>query len=131
MGDTLARRVELPEWLSLIALSREKPFRAMFVDGDIQHPHNNVAESLGHIFVEPPAELEFTTSAVGVDIEIADSVLTSPSLRTIRFYVFAHDYKSIESWWISRDDFLMLAKRVETSKGFMPQLMVSIADLKT
>ena len=136
-GDTLARLVELPDWLSRIATGkRKKPFLHMFTSGEIKHPHTIIGESQGHIYVEPAPELGFDGATVGLDTEITDNHLASASLRSIVFYVYATDYRLVERWRISLGDFRTHAKLVESQpsldsqSSFMPQMMVELKHLK-
>ena len=129
--DTLARLVELPDWLSRIATGkRTKPFLHMFASGEISHPHKIIGESQGHIYIEPLLNFGFDGATVGLDTEISDAHLSSASLRSIVFYVYGTDYRLIERWRISLEDFKSHAKLVELQPPFMPQMMVELKRLK-
>ena len=129
-GDTLARRVELPEWLSDAATARKKPFLQMFADGDIHMPDTMIAESQGHIFIHPPRALGFAGAAVGVDTEVWGAQIQSTALRSIMFYVYGTAYRLIERWRIPTDDFLSHGKLYDQDPAFMPQVMIELSKLK-
>lgn len=117
---TLARRVELPEWLSQAFAGAPM--------SNLRMPKEEIGESRGHIFISPPAKL-FGCPAVGVDLEVHQLLQSSSDIRQVRFYVYGTGYRLFEVWSISRSDFLAKAKRVQTKPSFMPQMMVAITAL--
>lgn len=129
-GDCLARRVELPAWLSEEALKgRPTELLGRLAGGLIRPPAEEVRESKGHIYLSPPAEL-FAGPAVGLDMEIARERLEDARLKSIRFCVYATGYDLFVSWTVSAADFMAKAKRVESRPPFMPQMMIALADLR-
>lgn len=124
--DVIARRVELPEWLSIQV--RESKVDSLTTCLNAQIPPEGLRESHGHIFVSPPVSL-FTTPAVGLDIEVYDRVLASPEIKTIEFHVYGYFYQQVGLWRIDAETFIERAKYVKTKPCFMPQMMVSLTDL--
>lgn len=130
-GDCLARRVELPAWLSEAALAgRPTELLGKLGSGLIRAPQEEVRESKGHIYLAPPAGLGFEGPAVGLDMEIVESHLNDPRLKSIRFCVYATGYDLFVSWTVSAADFMAKAKRVESRPPFMPQMMIALSDLR-
>jgi hypothetical protein len=129
-GVILARRVELPEWLSDIAANRKKIFLKMFLEKEIQNPSINIGESRGHIFLHPPASLGFEGSAVGVDMEVFEGQFSAKALKSIVFYVYGTNHRLVERWKMSRNDFKTHAKLYDEDPKFMPQMMVELLKLK-
>lgn len=121
-GDVLARRVELPEWLSEAFLNGRFDLRT------IRMPKHEIGESRGHIFISPPREL-FSEPAVGLDVEIFEAMVRSKTIQSINFYIYATGYRLVEVWTISKERFVAHAKRVQTKPQFMPQMMVGLSML--
>lgn len=115
----LARRVELPHWLS-DAIDRGEGFGARCRAGE-------QAGSGGHIFMNPPKSL-FDGPAVGLDME-AWALVQSGQVKKIKFYIYRTGYRLAAVWFILAEDFIEQAKRVQTSEAFMPQMMVPISSL--
>ncbi len=130
-GDLVARRVELPEWLGEKALEKGagKPFLARLVAGEIRHPHASIAESQGHIFLEPDPELGFGGPAVGIDLEIWERI-RRPGAKELLFAVYAPGYRRVATWRIPVAEFLEKARLVEGKGPFMAQRMVALSELK-
>lgn len=123
----LARRVELPEWLSQ-GLQRG----TIRLDSLAPHmPREEIGESRGQIYINPPRDL-FTGPAVGLDIEVFNMLEADNQISFIRFYVYGSAYRLVDVWEIGRQRFLDLAKPVYGDKpSFMPQMMVPLSALST
>jgi hypothetical protein len=125
-GDVLARRVELPSWLSEIwARSGQDVLLCAL---HCKKPANALPESQGHIFFNPPSSM-FACPAVGLDQEPYNRVMNDPRIKNIRFFVYASGYRLAGVWNISTEDFLLYALMVRTKGGFMSQMMVPLTAL--
>lgn len=121
--DVIARRVELPEWLSvMVKMGKASALETVL---GAKNPSIEIGESRGHIFINPPKHL-FSTPAVGLDMEVYDRVVGNPSVQRVEFYVYASFYNLVGLWRISADDFIDNAKLVTTKSSFMPQMMVPL-----
>ena len=124
----LARRVVLGGALSVKAMeTRTKTLLRMFADGDL---NSLFQDSRTHIYLNPPQSLGFAGPAVGLDMPIYSGHISSPTLRSIVFYVYREDDVLLEVWRISRDDFKLLAKLIDRARGLEPQMMVALSALK-
>ncbi len=125
----LARRVELPIWLS----QQWKNYHGgMSLLGFIQMhkydmPRSDVGESRGHIFLSPPPHL-FDGPAVGLDMEIWHKLLESPKIRLIQFHVYGECYEQFATWSVPAEDFIDQCRHYMT-QTFSPQMMVSLSEL--
>ena len=124
-GATLARRVEMPEWLS--RMWNGLPGTLLRTVLSAQYPKQEIGESRGHIFMRPPTGL-FPCPAVGLDLEIHEIVVARPQIEHVRFYVYATGYALAGVWEISADRYLDHAKIVKTKPPFMPQMMVPLTE---
>lgn len=127
----VARRVEMPLWLSA---ERERLGGRAFMEelskGRLTAPRSDIGESGGHIYLSPPNIFGFDGSAVGVDEEIHEKMLSlGDEFKALRLVGYAPGYQLAFQWRISGDDFKKKSKRVAPSEKFMPQWMVGIADL--
>ena len=127
-GTTVARRVELPTWLSDIWTNHGC---AIGVKDILRHPRpqDTINESQGQIFLNPPSRLGLGGPSVGLDVEIYHIVLSDARIMNIEFHVYATEYRLVEVLRISSDEFLDSRKLVQTSKTFMPQMMVAVNQL--
>jgi hypothetical protein len=116
----LARRVEVPGWLS----------EAIQSGHAWSYPSEEIGESRGHIFLRPPRAL-FSGPAVGVDMEVFERLIHDSRIRLVTFFVYGTNHVLLDVWEISRSAFLLKAKRVQTKDSFMPQMMVEIASLES
>jgi hypothetical protein len=126
--SVLARRVELPAWVyedwqasgitSLLEFSSQA-----------RYPQQEIEESRGHIFWRPPQDL-LDGPAVGIDVEIwNEHLVTTPSIRLVRFYVYKHDYELVAIWRIGVTKFVDHSVLVKTKPQFAPQKMVELSML--
>jgi hypothetical protein len=125
---TLARRVEMPGWLSAVWQSGSGDLLKTILFAG--YPKQEIGESRGHIYMRPPPAL-FTCPAVGLDLEIHEIVVVQPSIQRVRFYVYASGYALAGVWEISADRYLDTAKIVRTKPPFMPQMMVPLTEFAT
>jgi hypothetical protein len=124
--DTLARRVELPIWLSeLWSMKRGSILRTVMLN---RRAPAGQHDSRGHIFLNPPARM-FGGPAVGIDTEPAGLFAQEMEIRTVRFYVYAAGYRLAGVWAIDRDHFIRRGLLVQTKPCFMPQVMVALSEL--
>ena len=130
-GKSLARLVELPHWLADYA-SQNRGTQTVLeflisrqFDGA---PRNRHGESQGHVFLDPPKDL-FDAPAVGIDDQIVRKDFWQ-KLELIFFYVFEPDYRLIEKWKISGEQFRSKSKIIQTGNAFEPQLMISLRELR-
>lgn len=131
-GDCLARRVELPAWLSEAAKQAAPTlFLSRLKSGQIAAPAEEVKESKGHIYLTPPAELGFEGPALGVDMEIFEELLREgSSVKSLRFGVYATGYEPLVVWTLNLSEFLEKARKVESKPPFMPQMMIPLSALR-
>ena len=120
-GSTMARRVELPTWLSDVFEGLAKT--------NFMPPQGDIGESGGHIWLKPYKSL-FSSPAVGMDLEAWDLLLRTPTLTEVQFHIYGTRYRLFDVWTCSADNFMNNAKRVQTKPCFMPQMMVPISSLK-
>jgi hypothetical protein len=127
----LARRVELPHWLSeQRAEMGAVAFKQALEAGALKPPAQFVAESAGHIWLSPSPEHGWAGSAVGLDEEVFGLVRREGSkIALIRFVGYAPGYELSFQWRIKAQRFVELAQRVQTSEKFMPQWMVPVSEL--
>lgn len=129
--QTLARRVELPGWLSdqVFAIPPSQELLPFFVGRRWRQTSGRIAESKGHIFLDPPAGNNFGCPLVGIDVEICDQFQSSRCANRIVFVVYGTDYVEVERWVVSWPVFLESAELVETQPNFMPQWMLPLDKL--
>ena len=131
-GKTLARLVELPTWLSDVALKLRLARKHLLDElsaGSIRNPADEIGESRGHILINAAHYTNLTGSCVGMDVQILDKIQnTAP--RQIMFFVFRIGYTLHERWKINWADFMSKSVLVEAEEPFMPQRMVSVRDLQ-
>lgn len=120
--DAIARRVELPEWLSKEIEGRD-PLEAVM---RAKYPKEDIGESRGHIFMRPPRDL-FSSPAVGLDMEVYDQLFDDPRIETVKFYVYSTGYRLVAIWSINADLFVDKARTIRTKPQFMPQMMVPLS----
>ena len=124
---TLARRIELPEWMN------EKPFELPMLPiiqaGQIHIPAEHSKERQGHIFWNP-RQFGFDRPAVGVDEEIFNDWVQASACEGIVFVVYRFGKTELERWRVSKKNFLSFGKRVQTSETFVPQQMISVQHLE-
>ncbi len=123
---SLARRVELPTWLSEIA--RDFRFKgttllAELCANKISHPKTEIGESKGHILIEAQKYTKQSVPCVGVDTKVIDD-LSAAHPEKIIFYVYFNQYTLGERWSVSWDDFIANRILVNPEKGFDPQYMI-------
>jgi len=123
-SHVLARRVELPMWLQQ-GLERGT---ISLAGGRVRMPAEEIGESRGQIYLQPPREL-FSGPAVGLDMEVFDLLEADEQIMLVGFYVYSAGYRLVDTWRISRQDFLRHAKLVVTKRSFMPQMMVPLSVL--
>lgn len=128
--NTLARRVEMPEWLSRLWNGLPGSLLKTVLNAKANYPATDMPESRGHIFLRPPPSL-FTCPAVGLDLEIHEIVVARPQIERVRFYVYATNYALASVWEISADRYLDAARIVKTKPPFMPQMMVPLTEFAT
>ncbi len=116
----LARRVELPHWLSDALKSGTS-----IMSGGLRPPPNCVGGG-GQIFIKPPKSL-FDGPAVGVDMQVHSFIKRTPTVKTIRFCVYAVGHRLVDTWDLPVSVFLRECKEVRTSAAFMPQMMVPLS----
>jgi hypothetical protein len=129
-GKALARLVELPHWLADYA-SENRGANTMldfFISREFDEAfRDRHGESAGHIFLDPPQE--FDAPAVGIDEQIVKKVFW-PKLDFIFFNVFEPDYRLVEKWKVSGEQFRLKSKIIQTNSEFEPQLMISLRELR-
>ena len=123
---TLARRVELPEWLD--EQLSQPPLLTAIQAGRIHIPAKHSNERQGHILWNP-RQHGIDHPAVGVDQEIYDDWVSSSACEELVFVVYRFGKIEAERWRISKQNFVVSCKRVQTSATFMPQQMISVAHL--
>jgi hypothetical protein len=90
-SGVLARRVELPEWLSLqvFAIPPSQDLLPFFVGRKWKLPTGEIGESKGNIYLDPPEGNHFGCPLVGLDVEIYEQFQSSGSVREILFVIMA------------------------------------------
>jgi hypothetical protein len=130
-GKWLARRVELPHWLSdktrELRNSRQYLLETLSV-APMEHPKEEQGESHGHILIEAHRYTNQILACVGVDTPIVEMLSKKPPER-IQFFVYFTDYVPCERWSISWRDFLTHGIKVEAEPPFMPQIMIPVSKL--
>lgn len=127
----LARRIELPEWLSnqVFAIPPAQDLLPFFVGRKWKRPTDVIAESKGHVYLNPPEGNNFGCPLVGLDVEIFDQFKSSNSTREILFVVYGTNYIEVERWKVTWSDYIAAAKETETF-SFMPQWMIPLSKLQ-
>ena len=126
----LARRVELPEWLSVqaFAIPPSEPLLPFFIERRWKNPKGAIAESQGHIYLNPQSS---SCPLVGVDVEIwcrFNKPVTSVS--ELVFVIFGTDYVELDRWAISWPEFVHESVEIDPGPPFMPQRMVPLSKLQ-
>jgi hypothetical protein len=124
---TLARRVELPEWMN-DQLSK-LPLLPAIQAGRIRIPAEHSKERQGHIFWNP-RQHGMDRPAVGVDQEIFDDWVSAAACQELVFVVYRFGKQELERWRISKQQFVTSSKRVQTSATFVAQQMISVTHLE-
>jgi len=124
---TLARRVELPEWVD-DQLS-QPPLLAAIQAGRIHIPAEHTKERQGHIFWNP-RKYGIDHPAVGVDQEIFDDWVSSSACQELVFVVYQFGKRELERWHITKQQFVAHCKPVQTSATFVAQQMISVKHLE-
>jgi hypothetical protein len=131
----LARRVELPTWLSDTARTIKsdrtsgKSLLSELCSNSIKNSAIGIGESKGHILIEALQYTKQNIPCVGLDIEIIDQIKSNLP-ETIHFYVYYAGYELCERWSISWKDFDEKAIEVEAKPPFMPQKMIPVTHLR-
>ncbi len=80
------------------------------------------------MFLDPPKEL-FDAPAVGIDEQIVKKDFWL-KLEFIFFNVYEPDYRLVEKWKISGEQFRSKSKIVQTRQPFEPQHMICLRELR-
>lgn len=128
----LARRVELPEWLSnqVFAIPPSQDLLPFFVGRKWKSPTGEIGESKGHVYLDPPDGNYFGCPLVRLDVEVFEQFKSSSTIREVHFIVYGTNYIEVERWKIAWSDFVATAKKIETQPPFMPQLMIPLSKLQ-
>lgn len=124
--DILARRVELPGWLTEVIRGSSDTLVAVLEAS--HYPVIDIQESRGHVFMRPPRNL-FECPAVGLDMTVYDRLSVEATIQEVKFYVYATGYQLVGVWAIQADEFIRQAKLVQTKASFAPQMMVPLTAL--
>jgi len=139
-GRRLARRVELPLWLSnvaqhrradpaLIAARQDRSIHGFLRSAKPDELTHTSPDSKGHILLHPGlAGVSASEPLVGIDQQI---YLHLPAGADVfLFFVYRSDYQLHETWSISLGNFRATCLYVQTSESFMPQVMIPISTTK-
>lgn len=126
-GKTLARRVELPDWIDDSIPDAKSLLQAM-KEGRLMIPYDRSHTRQGHIYWNPD-ELEVKKPAVGVDREVFDRYIRNgPVLRTV-FHIYKFGPRFIGTWRLVTPIFKAKGVTVQTSLAFAPQVFVPVTIL--
>ena len=125
---TLARRVELPEWVD--DQLTQSPLLPALQAGRIRIPPEHSKERQGHVFWNP-RQHGIGHPAVGVDQEIFDDWVTSSACEELVFVVYRFGKVELERWRISKKKFVTSSLRIQTSATFVAQLMIPVTQLES
>lgn len=128
----LARRVELPRWLSdqVFAIPPSEDLLPFFINRRWDPPHDVIAESKGHIYLNPDGRFREATPMVGLDEEVFGRFQASPAIKDLVFVVYGTDYLEVERWGLPWQKFVGDSFLVETKAPFMAQRMVMLSSLR-
>ncbi len=120
---TVARRVELPGWLSDSWRNGARDVQRLILD-TVHQPLGHSPGSAGHIYLRPQRD-QCDGPAVGLDQEIFDRVDMDPGVKRVEFHVYAEGYELAAVWSIGAENFIRNCFRVVNSV-FQPQMMVPV-----
>ncbi|MCX6895389.1 MAG: hypothetical protein NTZ16_07840 [Verrucomicrobia bacterium] len=124
---TLARRVELPEWVN-----SQMPTGSLLaaVQSRVIHiPAEHSKERQGHIFWNPSSH-GIDCPAVGVDEEIYNDWISAKACEEVVFVVYLFDKKEVERWRVAKSEFVASCKHIQTSASFAAQMMIPVTKLR-
>jgi hypothetical protein len=124
---TLARRIELPEWIDE-KLSKQS-LLSVVQAGQIQIPAEHSKERQGHIFWNP-SKFGLERPAVGIDQEVFNNWVKASACEEIIFVVYRFGKIELERWRVSKQKFVASCKCVQTSESFVAQEMIPVTLLE-
>ncbi|HMS39359.1 MAG TPA: hypothetical protein PKE69_03980 [Pyrinomonadaceae bacterium] len=125
---SLARRAELPTWLSEKARqikAERKSLLAELSENNIRNSNKLEGESGGHILINAKQNTRQEIPCIGIDVEIIEKLKDNPPDR-IYFFVYYIDYIICEKWSVSWNDFISNGFEVKSSERFTPQSMIPV-----
>lgn len=126
---TLARRVELPEWVNeQLDNSTGTPLLKLMQENLVHIPSIHTKERQGHVFWNPSPD--WNRPAVGVDEEVYRGCILAPECDEVIFVVYRFGKREVERWRISKARYISESKLIQTAATFVAQNMVCVNSLE-